>query len=58
MKMFRLARQMRKERQDVIGTKYVRKEDRAIVVEEKNILRRWKEYFSHLLNEQNVFTRK
>ncbi len=46
-----MAKQMRKERKDVIGTKYVKDELGNIKVEEADIMQRWKRYFHELLND-------
>ena len=52
-KMFRVAAQMRKDRKDVHGTKYIKDENGNIVVKEKEVRDRWRRYFSTLLNEEN-----
>ncbi len=54
-KMFRIAKQMRKERKDVVGAKYVKDDDGSILVDEAEIMQRWRRYFSYLLNEENPF---
>ncbi len=48
-----LAKQMKEERKDVIGVRYVKNEHGNIKVEEADIMQRWKRYFSELLNEAN-----
>ncbi len=53
--MFKMAKQMRKERKDVIGARYVKDEHGNIKVEEADIMQRWKRYFSELLNEENQY---
>ena len=54
-KMFRLARQMKKDRQDVVGGRYVKDEAGRIQIEDKKITARWRRYFSELLNEENPY---
>ena len=56
-KMFRMAAQMRKDRQDVSGTRFIKGNDGNIVVEETEVREIWKDYFNELLNEEypNVF---
>jgi len=44
--LFRIAKQMKRERQDVIGGKYIKNKKVEITVNEKEIIERWKEYFS------------
>ena len=51
--MFKIARQMKKERKDVIGVRFIKGEDGAIKTEKQDILRRWQQYFEVLLNEEN-----
>ena len=55
--MFRMAAQMRKDRQDISGTRFIKGNDGNIVVEETQVRERWKNYFDALLNEEypNVF---
>ena len=52
-RMFKIAKQMRKERKDVTGGKYIKDEDNNILIEEQDIRERWKQYFASLLNEEN-----
>jgi hypothetical protein len=54
-KMFRLAKQMRKEIKDTTGAKYIKDEAGNIKVEEEEIKSRWKRYFTELLNEENPY---
>ncbi len=51
--MFKMAKQTKKERKDVIGARYVKDKHGNIKVEEADIVQRWKRYFSELLNEEN-----
>ena len=53
--LFKIAAQMKKERQDVVGGKFVKDRGGEIKVDEKDIMERWREYFSELLNEQNEY---
>ena len=53
--LFRIAKQMQKERQDVIGGKYIKNSKGEIQVKEREIMERWKEYFRELLNEQSDY---
>ena len=53
--LFRIAKQMKRERQDVVGGKYVKNSKGEIKVKEKEIMERWREYFSKLLNEQSDY---
>ncbi len=55
-KMFKLAKQMKKERQDVSGVKFVKDEQNNILVEKDQIMDRWRRYFQSLLNENNPYT--
>ena len=41
LKIFKIARQMKKERKDVIGVRFIKGEDGAIKTEKQDILRRW-----------------
>ncbi len=52
-KMFKMAKQMKEERKDVTGARYVKDEHGNIKVGEADIMQRWKRYFSELLNEEN-----
>ena len=54
-KMFKIAKQMRKERKDIVGSKYVRDENGTLKVKEEKVMERWKSYFSSLLNETNEY---
>ena len=51
-KMFRMAAQMRKDRQDISGTRFIKGNDGNIVVDETEVRKRWKDYFDTLLNEE------
>jgi len=49
--LFRIAKQIKRERQDVIGGNYIKNKKEEIKVNKKEIMERWKEYFGELLNE-------
>ncbi len=53
-KMFKMTKQIKGERKDVIGARYVKDEHGNIKVEEAD-MQRWKSYFSELLNEENQY---
>ena len=52
-KMFRVASQMKKDKSDILGTNFIKKEDGNIVIESESVRGVWKEYFESLLNEEN-----
>ena len=52
---FKIAKQMKKDRQDVSGGKYVKDKKGDIRVNDKEIMDRCKEYFMVLLNEHNDY---
>uniref|UniRef100_A0A6A7FPU9 Retrovirus-related Pol polyprotein LINE-1 n=1 Tax=Hirondellea gigas TaxID=1518452 RepID=A0A6A7FPU9_9CRUS len=54
-KMFRIAKQMRKDRKDIVGAMFIKDEAGDIKVEERGIMERWKRYFEQLLNEENEY---
>mgnify|MGYP007071599789 CR=1 FL=1 len=51
--VFKIAKQMAKERQDVVGVNCVKDESGNIVVEPEMMKKRWKEYMEQLLNVEN-----
>ena len=53
--MFKIAMQMRKERKDIVGSKYVRDESGILKLKEEKVMERWRSYFSFLLNETNEY---
>ena len=57
-KMFKIAKQMREERKDIVGGKYIKDEDENILVREQDIRERWRKYFEELLNEANPYERE
>ena len=52
-KMFKIAKQVKKERKDVVGARYIKDEAGHIKVKDTDILQRWRRYFNELLNEEN-----
>ena len=54
-KMFKIAKQMRKERKDIVGSKYVRDENGTLKVKEEEVMERWRSYFSSFINETNEY---
>ena len=53
--MYKLVKQMRRERRDLENSKYIRDENGNILVDERHIMERWKRYFQLLLNEENEY---
>ncbi len=53
-KMFKMAKQMKEERKDVISARYVKDEHGNIKMGEADIMQRWERYFS-VLNEENQY---
>ena len=51
--MFKIKKQIKNERKDAIGAKYIKYEDGRILVNEKETKERWRQYFETLLNEEN-----
>ena len=43
-KRFKIPKQIRKERKDVVGSKYVRDENGTLKVKEEEVTDRWKSY--------------
>ena len=52
-KMFKVAKQMRRDQKDVIGANYIRDSEGNIKVESADVVERWKGYFENLLNVEN-----
>ena len=52
-KMFKIARQMRKDQKDVLGTNFIRDSDGTIKLIPAQVQERWKGYFEELLNLEN-----
>ena len=53
--MFKIAKQMRKESKDIIGSKYVRDENGTLKVKVEIVMESRRSYFSSLLNETNKY---
>ena len=53
-KIFKIATQMRKERKDIVGSRYIRDENGSLKVKEEKVVERWRSYFSSLLNEYKL----
>jgi hypothetical protein len=51
--VFRIAKQMAKERQDVVGINCLKESSGRIVTDSKGIKKTWKDYMEKLLNEEN-----
>ena len=52
-KMFAMAKQLKKDKKDIVGGYFVKNKDGDIVTEESGIQEVWKEYFNTLLNQEN-----
>ena len=50
--IFRIAKQKKKERQDITGINCLKGDNRELLVSEEHVLGRWREYFEKLLNEE------
>ena len=46
---------MRKERKDILGSKYLKDENGILKVKEEKVMERWRSYFSCLLNKTNEY---
>jgi len=51
--IFRMAKQMVKERQDITGSNCLKEVSGKVIVDEKGIKDFWKEYMEKLMNEEN-----
>ena len=51
--IFRIAKQKKKERKDITGTKYLKGDNGELLVSEEQVSGRWREYFEKLLNEES-----
>jgi len=52
-KVLRMAKQRDKNSKDIYQTKLIKSEEGRVLVKDEKILKRWKEYFSELMNEEN-----
>jgi len=50
--IFRMAKQMIKERQDITGLNYIKGASGKVIVDDKGIKDSWKEYMEKLMNEK------
>ncbi len=48
-----MQKQIKKERKDVIGAKYIKDEKGDIKIQKEEKMNRWRSYFKDLLNEEN-----
>ena len=55
-KMYRLAKQMRRDRKDVLGSNFIKDENGAIKIDSAEAVDRWKRYFHQLLNEETEYS--
>ena len=53
--MFKIAKQMRNERKDTVGSQYIRDENGTLKMKEEKVMIRWRSYFSSLLNKTNKY---
>ena len=52
--MFRMAKQMKKDKSDIVGSNYINDETGNVRIEEREVVDRWKRYFENLLNQENA----
>ena len=52
-KMFKMAKQMRKDQKDVLGSNFIKDAGGATQVEPAHVQERWRHYFEELLNSEN-----
>lgn len=52
-KMFKMAKQMRKDRKDVLGTNFIRGANGNVATDPADVQDRWRGYFEDLLNVEN-----
>ena len=57
-KIFRMAKQMVKERQDITGLNCIKGASGKVIVDDKGIKHSWKEYMEKLMNEENEWDHK
>ena len=56
--IFRMAKQMVKERQDITGLNCIKVASGKVIVDDKRIKDSWKEYMEKLMNEENEWDHK
>ena len=52
-KLYRLARQRNRAGKDVLHVRVIKDENGNVIVNSEAVLKRWKEYFEKLMNEEN-----
>ena len=52
-KLFRVAAQMKKDRTDIPGSRFIKDANGNLIVNSLSVAERWKQYFSRLLNVEN-----
>ena len=52
--MFKITKQMKKEKKDITGAKYIKDERGVIKIKEEKIVGRWKYYFEDLLTKMSI----
>ena len=57
-KVLRMARSRNRNSKDVYQTKLIKDEDGSVLVDDDKILKRWREYFHKLMNEENPRERR
>jgi hypothetical protein len=53
--MFKVAKQMRNSKRDVVRTNFIKDENGNIRIEEEDVREQWRGYFQTLLNEENDY---
>ena len=53
--VYRVAKQMAKSRQDVVGVNCVKDANRKVLVESDQVKEEWRKYMEKLLNEENTW---
>ena len=56
--IFRMAKQMVKERQDITGLNCIKGASGKVIVDDKGVKDSWKEYMEKLMNEENEWDHK
>jgi len=56
--IFRIAKQLVKERQDITGLSCIKGASGKVIVDDKGIKDSWKEYMEKVMNEENVWDHK
>ena len=53
LKMFKIAKQLKNEKKDIVGSNFIKDVDGSIKVNGKEAANRWRDYFRELLNVEN-----